>query len=99
MSTVVQTGRAQKVTNKELYTEMQPKGTLLQEVIERTSKMFSCEFLILTIIINNVNFIFILFIILFYFLGAQQVVEKSGAKNFCICSVFRRLRDLMANIF
>ena len=61
MSTVVQTGRAQKVTNKELYTEMQPKGTLLQEVIERTSKMFSCEFLILTIIINNVNFIFILF--------------------------------------
>ena len=25
--------------------------------------------------------------------------QKLGAKNFCICSVFRRLQDLMANIF
>ena len=25
--------------------------------------------------------------------------KKSGTKNFCICSVFRRLRDLMANIY
>ena len=57
MSTVVQIGRAQNVTNKELYTGVQPKGNLLQEVIERTSEMFNCEFLILIIIITNINFI------------------------------------------
>ena len=28
-----------------------------------------------------------------------SVQQKLGAKNFCICSIFWRLRDLMANIF
>jgi len=28
-----------------------------------------------------------------------RLSQKFGAKNFYICSVFRRLRDLMANIF